>query len=421
MESQTAEGAFDGFFPQSPSAPQGTASGSEAPDTEYRYLLEEESDIFDTEEYSVVEEHGFTSVSSQPFSTFAADVDTASYANWRRMVNQYMLLDEIPDGAIRTEEFLNYFDYGYDGPEGSDLFGVNVTIGDCPWNPDTKLLVMGLQTTELAYNQVSSGNNLVFLIDVSGSMDSPDKLGLLKESFSYLVENLNPSDTVSIVTYSGTERVVLDGEPAENKRRILRAVDRLEAGGSTNGQAGLAMAYEIAREHFIEGGNNRIVLASDGDLNVGMTSESELSDYVSEQRKSGIYLSVLGFGDGNYKDSKMETIANDGNGNYHYIDCLAEAEKVLGRDLCATMVTVADDVKLQLEFNPAYVKGYRQIGYENRELSADEFRDDSVDAGEVGTGHSVTVAYELVMTDSAMELFAFDSRYSQASAGVQNG
>lgn len=391
--------------------------GAEAPMS----TAKAEPEDFNTEEYNAIDEHGFTSTASQPFSTFAADVDTASYANWRRMVTQGYVLGEFPDGALRVEEFLNYFDYDYAGPQGDDLFGVTATISDCPWNPDTKLLVMGLQTAEVPYDQAADGNNLVFLIDVSGSMDDPSKLGLLKDSFTYLVENLNPTDTVSIVTYSGEERVVLEGEPAENKRSILRAVDSLEAGGSTNGEAGLAMAYKIANEYYLEGGNNRIILASDGDLNVGMTSESELSDFVSQQRESGIYLSVLGFGDGNYKDNKMETLANDGNGNYHYIDCLAEAQKVLGEDLCSTMVTVADDVKLQLEFNPAYVKGYRQIGYENRELSADEFLDDRVDAGEVGAGHSITVAYELVMVDSAMELFESESRYGSDQLGVENG
>ena len=382
-----------------------------------------DAQTFDTEEYAVIEEHGFTSVASQPFSTFSADVDTASYTNWRRMVNQGMALGDFPGGAIRVEEFLNYFDYDYPLVDCDCLspFDVSATIADCPWNPDTKLLVLGLRTDELAYADSAIRNNLVFLVDVSGSMDDPDKLGLLKESFAYLVEQLGPEDTVSIVTYSGEERVVLDGVPAAQADRILSAVRELEAGGSTNGQAGLAKAYELAQKHFVEGGNNRIVMASDGDLNVGMTSESELSDYVSAQRELGIYLTVLGFGDGNYSDVRMETLADDGNGNYHYIDCMAEAQRVFGEDLCSTFVTIADDVKLQLEFNPAYVKGYRQVGYENRELAADEFADDRVDAGEVGAGHTVTVAYELVMADSSMDLFTSDSRYGTEQLGVKNG
>ena len=374
----------------------------------------------DTEEYAAVDENGFTSVATNPFSTFSADVDTASYCNLRRMIDDGYAVDDIPDGAVRIEEMLNYFKYDYAQPEDGELFGVTAAVGDCPWNEDTKLLVMGLQTQAGDYAQ-GKGNNLVFLIDTSGSMDSPDKLPLLQESFSYLVDQLDPSDTVSVVTYSGEERVVLDGVSAQKKGRILRAIRSLEADGCTNGQAGLAMAYELAEDHFVEGGNNRIILASDGDLNVGMTSESELSDYVAEMRESGVYLSVLGFGTGNYKDTKMETIADDGNGAYYYIDCIEEAERVFGEDLCATMVTLAEDVKLQIEFNPAYVKGYRQIGYENRALATDDFKDDSVDAGEVGAGHSVTVAYELVMTDSDLELTTSTSRYGSASAGVDNG
>ena len=380
-------------------------------------------DPFNTEGYDAIEEHGFSSVANQPFSTFSADVDTASYTNWRRMVNQGAVLGEFPGGSIRVEEFLNYFEYAYPFEDCDCIspFRVSATISDCPWNPDTKLLVLGLKTRELSYADLAKGNNLVFLIDVSGSMNDPEKLGLLQDSFAYLVDELKPDDTVSIVTYSGEERVVLEGVPASSKRTILDAIYSLEAHGSTNGEAGLAMAYELAERHFIEGGNNRIVLASDGDLNVGMTSDGALSDYVSKQRENGVYLTVLGFGDGNYQDAKMETIADDGNGNYYYIDCMAEAKRVFGDELSSTMVTVADDVKLQLEFNPAYVKGYRQVGYENRELSADEFRDDKVDAGEVGAGHTVTVAYELVMADSAMELFMTDSRYGTEQLGVENG
>lgn len=374
---------------------------------------------FNTEEYAAVKEHGFTSVSSSPFSTFSADVDTASYCNVRRMINEGYALADIPSGAVRTEEMLNYFTYQTVEPQGNKLFGVESCVSDCPWNSDSKLLVMHLAASQTPPK--SEGNNLVFLIDTSGSMDSYDKLDLLKESFSYLVEGLDDEDTISVVTYSGSERVVLDGEPAKNKRRILRAINSLRAEGSTNGESGMTRAYELAEKHFIEGGNNRIILASDGDLNVGISSESELSDFVSKKKESGVYLSVLGFGTGNYKDTKMETIADDGNGAYYYIDCEEEARRIFDGQLCAVSQTVADDVKLQIEFNPAYVRGYRQIGYENRELAAEDFKNDAVDAGEVCAGQSVTVAYELIMADSKAEMFMPESKYGTEAVGSQNG
>lgn len=395
------------------------------PETGYSlYAMEDDmylSDPYNTEEYASVKENGFLSVAANPFSTFSADVDTASYCNLRRMLRSGLTLKQVPRGAVRTEEMLNYFRYDYRTPKQGEPFGVTPCISTCPWNPDTKLLVLGLATEPADYAQ-THGNNLVFLIDTSGSMDEPDKLELLQESFSYLVENLNDDDTVSIVTYAGREELVLDGARADERDTILSAINRLRADGSTNGQAGLRMAYETARKHFVEGGNNRIILASDGDLNVGITSESDLSDYVSEQRESGVYLSVLGFGEGNYKDTKMETIADDGNGNYFYIDCIEEAERVFGEDLCATLRTVADDVKLQIEFNPAYVKGYRLIGYENRTLSTSDFDDDKVDAGDVGSGHAVTVAYELATIDSTLDIPENESKYGSGSAtGVANG
>lgn len=376
---------------------------------------------YNTEEYAAMRENGFLSVAANPFSTFSADVDTASYCNLRRMLSSGTKLNDIPKGAVRIEEILNYFRYDYRAPKDAEPFGVTPCISTCPWNPDTKLLVLGLSTEPKEYAQMH-GNNLVFLIDSSGSMEDPEKMPLLKESMGELVANLNDDDTVSIVTYAGSERVVLEGAKARERERILQAVRELDANGSTNGQAGLAKAYELARAHFIEGGNNRIILASDGDLNVGITSQSELSDYVSQQRKSGVYLSVLGFGQGNYKDTKMESIADDGNGNYSYIDSIQEAKRVFGEDLCATMRTVADDVKLQVEFNPAYVKGYRLIGYENRSLNAEDFKNDKVDAGEVGSGHAVTVAYEIVTADSPMQLLEIDSKYGGGERkGEKNG
>ena len=370
------------------------------------------------EEYSGFEEVGFVSTAIRPLSTFSADVDTASYCNLRRMVAQGARASDVPSGAVRIEEMLNYFDYGYAPPEGGDLFGVTSQIADCPWNPDTKLLVMGFATESAAYES-TSGANLVFLIDTSGSMGTTDKLPLLQDAFAELVEGLSESDCVSIVTYSGEERVVLEGASGADKRAITRAVDGLTAGGSTNGEAGLEQAYRIAERYHREGGVNRIILASDGDLNVGMSSESDLHDYVSEKRETGTYLSVLGFGSGNYKDNKMETLADHGNGTYHYIDCIEEAEKVLGENLCANIVPLADDVKLQIEFNPGEIKGYRLIGYQNRALADEDFTDDSVDAGEIGAGHQFTRAYELVTADSPMEIPVPDLKYGGRS-GVES-
>ena len=311
---------------------------------------------------------------------------------------------------MRTEELLNYFDYAYPAPVGSDLFGVSTQMSDCPWNDQTKLLVMGFATKKDG-DASPAGANLVFLIDVSGSMDDPDKLPLVKDSFATLVEGLTERDRVSVVTYASGERVLLEGVPGDDKRRIMRAVDGLVAEGSTNGEAGLEQAYRLAESSFIEGGVNRVVMASDGDLNVGISSESELHDFVERKRETGVYLSVLGFGSGNYKDNKMETLADHGNGAYHYIDCAEEARRVLGRNLRANLVPFADDVKIQVEFNPDRVKGYRLIGYENRALADEEFRDDAADAGEVGAGHAFTVAYEIVPAGSAFEVGASALKY----------
>ena len=305
---------------------------------------------------------------------------------------------DIPAGAVRTEELLNYFDYRYAPPEGDDLFGISAEMADCPWNPDTKLLVMGFATTP-AETAPETGSNLVFLIDVSGSMADADKLPLLQEAFATLVQGLGENDRVSLVTYSGEERVVLEGASGADRQRILRAVGNLRAEGSTNGEAGLRTAYDVAERNFVEGGVNRIVMASDGDLNVGMASEDELHDFVDGRRGHGVYLSVLGFGTGNYQDAKMEVLADHGDGSYHYIDCAEEARRVLGRNLLANFTPLADDVKLQLEFNPAQVKGYRLIGYANRTMADEDFRNDGADAGELCAGAELTVAYEVVLTD----------------------
>ena len=376
---------------------------------------------FNTEEYAALKEQGFVSAATRPLSTVSADVDTASYANLRRMLRDGWTAEEIDTGAVRIEEMLNYFAYDYATPRGDDLFGVTVHVGDCPWNDQTKLVTLGFATAPEATAVAEKGSNLVFLVDVSGSMDSPDKLGLLKDAFGELVSHLGKNDRVSIVTYAGGEEVVLEGARGDQEGKIMRAIRRLRAEGSTNGEAGLQKAYEVARRNYIEGGVNRIVMASDGDLNVGMTSESDLHDYVDQQRETGVYLSVLGFGSGNYKDNKMETLADHGNGSYHYIDCVEEAERVLGERLTANLVPLADDVKVQVEFNPATVKGYRLIGYENRAMADEDFRNDEKDAGDVGPGAQFTVAYEVALVGSGQEIGQTELKYGQDDASASQG
>lgn len=366
---------------------------------------------FNTEEYNAIEETGFQSVASSPLSTFSADVDTASYSNLRRMIMDGYTLEDIPQGAVRIEEMLNYFSYDYELPKEGEPFGVTTRIADCQWNPDSKLMQIGLQTEALDFSEAPD-SNLVFLIDVSGSMDSEDKIGLLKRAFSMLAEELTEKDRVSIVTYAGSDEIVLEGVCGNETERIREALDNLFASGSTNGGEAILSAYELAEENYIKGGNNRIILATDGDLNVGITSESSLKRLVEKKRKNGVYLSVLGFGTGNIKDNKMETLADCGNGNYSYIDSMSEAKKVLVEEMGANFVTVAKDVKFQVEFNPAVVKGYRLIGYDNRRMENEDFEDDTKDAGEVGAGHSVTVLYEIVTADSEMELNEPEFKYS---------
>jgi len=349
---------------------------------------------YGNEEYGEIEENGFLSVAEQPLSTFSADVDTASYSNLRRMILDGYELDWIPEDSVRIEEMINYFDYDYSGPKAGEPFGVNTEIAQCPWNEDSYVMMVGLQTEEIDFSDAAP-SNLVFLIDVSGSMYSEDKLPLLQKSFAMLATNLTAKDRVSIVTYAGDDRIVLQGARGNDVDTIVNALNNLEAGGSTNGSAGISTAYELAEEYFIEGGNNRVILATDGDLNVGLTSEDELEWLITQKRETGVFLSVLGFGTGNIKDNKMETLADCGNGNYAYIDSLNEARKVLVEEMGATLVTVAKDVKFQMEFNPDVVAEYRLIGYENRALANEDFTDDTKDAGEIGAGHSVTVLYEV--------------------------
>lgn len=355
------------------------------------------------DEYGKLIENPFISTQEENVSTFAADVDTASYAFFRRLVSEGFSLNELISTAgssVRTEEMVNYFNYGYAEPAEGELFSTQMQIAPCPWNPEAKLLVLGLQAKKTV---TASKNNLVFLVDVSGSMNSTDKIGLLKKAFVHLTEKLGEDDTVSIVTYSGEEKVVLEGCNGSKKQIILNAVNSLEPGGSTNGEAGLKKAYQIAEEYFIQDGNNRIIMASDGDLNVGISSAEELKSFVTEKKESGVFLSVLGFGWGNYKDANMEAIADCGNGVYYYIDSETEAEKVFGTDLFSTLYAVAKDVKLQLTFNTEAVSQYRLVGYENRLLNKEDFLDDTKDAGELGAGHSLTVCYELVLTENAAD------------------
>ena len=351
---------------------------------------------FNTEEYAATKENGFRKVATDPLSTFSADVDTASYCNLRRMLNDGYAPDEIPAGAVRVEEMLNYFRYDYDAPRPDAKFGITAQMAPCPWNKDNVLLALGVRAAD-APEAADEGSNLVFLVDVSGSMYDDNKLPLAQKALTMLTDTLGEKDTVSIVTYANGEDILIEGaNPVKDKAKLLAAIDALEAGGSTNGQRGLAQAYEVAQKYLRPKGNNRVIMCSDGDLNVGITSESELHDYVTEKKQTGIYLSVLGFGEGNYKDTKMETLADDGNGNYYYIDSILEARKVLCEELTQTLYAVADDVKFQVEFNPAKVSAWRQIGYENRALENQDFEDDRKDAGEVGAGACVTVLYELI-------------------------
>ncbi|MCE3227043.1 MAG: hypothetical protein K0S32_1594 [Bacteroidetes bacterium] len=349
-----------------------------------------------TEEYATVKEIGFQSAVNNPYSTFSIDVDAASYSNMRRMIMEGVLPTT---DAVRVEEWINYFNYNYPVPEKGKPFSVTTEYSDCPWNKNHRLLQIGLKAEEIDVNKAAP-NNLVFLIDVSGSMNDADKLPLLKRAFRLLVPELRDDDKVSIVAYAGAVGLVLDEAHGDDKTEILDALEKLEAGGSTAGGEGINLAYKIAEEHFIKKGNNRVILATDGDFNVGVSSESELEKLIEEKRNNGVYLSVLGFGEGNIKDNKMELLADKGNGNYNYIDNFLEARKVLVKQFGGTINTIAKDVKLQVEFNPAYVKEYRLVGYENRRLNDDDFNNDKKDAGELGSGHCVTALYEIVTTGS---------------------
>ncbi|OPX24009.1 MAG: hypothetical protein B1H04_03045 [Planctomycetales bacterium 4484_123] len=347
---------------------------------------------FNTEAYDHIVENPFLPVKDNPLSTFSIDVDTASYANVRRFLNSGRLP---PPGAVRIEEMINYFSYDYAPPRDGRPFAVHVDVAGCPWAPGHRLVRIGLKGREIALDK-RPATNLVFLLDVSGSMRPPNKLPLLKRAMKMLVERLGENDRVAIVVYAGASGLVLPSTTCDKKETILEALDRLAAGGSTNGGAGIQLAYNIASANFIKGGINRVILCTDGDFNVGVTNRSELVRLIEKKARTGVFLSVLGFGMGNYKDSTLEKLADKGNGNYAYIDTISEARKVLIKQMAGTLITIAKDVKIQVEFNPARVARYRLIGYENRLLRKEDFNDDTKDAGEIGAGHTVTALYEIV-------------------------
>lgn len=411
-----SEGGLVGVAPDEDAAPAAEWEGDS--DEAIDSVGDSYEDYFNTEEYNQIIENGYKSAAANPLSTFSIDVDTASYANARRMILEQGYVN--PD-SVRIEEFINYFDYEYPQPcwtspnSADDPFYVTTELSDCPWNPETKLLLVGLKAKEIEREE-REPLNLVFLIDVSGSMFSDDKLPLVQKAFTMLTDTLTEDDRISIVTYAGEEKVVLKGTSGEDKEKIKEAINSLEAGGSTYGEAGINRAYELAEKNFIKNGNNRVILATDGDLNVGISSEEELTELIEEKRESGVFLSVLGFGTGNIKDNRMEALADHGNGNYSYIDSEMEAKKVLVEEMSGTLYTVAKDVKIQVEFNPVNVSGYRLIGYENRALADEDFVDDTKDAGEIGAGHTVTALYELVMNDSGVGIPEAELKYQKSTA-----
>lgn len=358
----------------------------------------EQSKSHNTEEYSKIIENEFKDATQNPLSTFSIDVDNASYSNVRRFLNYSQLP---PEGSVRVEEMINYFNYDYPDAKGEHPFNFITEIADCPWTKGNKIVHIGIQGKKLDYENIKP-SNLVFLLDVSGSMGDNNKLPLLKRSFNLLLDELDDKDKISIVVYAGAAGLVLPPTSASEKEKIKTALDNLHAGGSTAGRAGILLAYELAKKAFIKDGNNRIILATDGDFNVGASSTSSLIELVEEKRKDEIYLTILGFGMGNYKDNRMEEISNAGNGNYFYIDNIKEAEKVFVKEMRANLFTIAKDVKIQIEFNPKNVKSYRLIGYENRMLAKEDFNDDKKDAGELGAGHTVTALYEIVPVGSPL-------------------
>ncbi|MBL0015182.1 MAG: VWA domain-containing protein [Bacteroidetes bacterium] len=375
---------------------------------------------YDSESYAETVENPYFNTVHEPLSTFSIDVDRASYTNHRRFVESGELP---PKFSVRAEEFINYFDYTYAQPHGRDPFSILPEVTTCPWNPKNKLVRIALKGREVAAENVPP-SNIVFLLDVSGSMADADKLPLLKQAMGMLTEKLREQDKVSIVVYAGAAGLVLPPTSGSNKQSIMGALDRLEAGGSTAGGEGIELAYATAKQNFIKGGNNRVILATDGDFNVGTSDETGLEKLIVEKREEGVFLSVLGFGEGNLQDSKMELLADKGNGNYNYIDSDREAHKVLVREFGGTLYTIAKDVKIQVEFNPAKVQSYRLVGYENRKLRNEDFANDKIDAGELGAGHTVTALYEVVPAESGWSSQSQDLKYqtkvlSSAAAGKE--
>jgi Ca-activated chloride channel homolog len=353
------------------------------------------------EDYESFVENAFESPKTAPLSTFSIDVDNASYTNVRRMINNGQ---KVPKDAVRVEEMVNFFKYNYAQPNDQHPFAIQTELSHSPWNADTKILKIGLQGKNIPTLDLPA-SNLVFLIDVSGSMGAANKLPLLKQSMKILVNELRAKDKVSIVVYAGAAGLVLPPTSGDEKETINNALEKLNAGGSTAGGEGITLAYKIAAENFIKGGNNRVILATDGDFNVGSSSNADMENLIEEKRKSGVFLTCLGYGMGNYKDSKMEILANKGNGNYAYIDTIQEANRFLGKEFKGSMFAIAKDVKIQIEFNPNQVKAYRLIGYENRKLRPEDFKNDAIDAGELGSNHSVTALYEIIPAGSKSKFY----------------
>jgi Ca-activated chloride channel family protein len=360
-------------------------------------MLYEQEEEFNREGYSTIHENGYKDAIKAPLSTFSIDVDAASYSNMRRFLNNGQ---KPPADAVRIEEMINYFNYDYPQPDNGHPFAIYQELAHCPWNEENMLLHIGLQGEKIEMDNLPA-SNIVFLIDVSGSMSSQNKLPLLKKAFKLLIQQLREEDRVAIVVYAGSSGLVLPSTSCSDKQTIINSLERLQSGGSTAGAAGLKLAYQVASENFIENGNNRIILATDGDFNVGQSSNSGLERLIEKERERGTFISVLGFGMGNYMDDKMEIIADKGNGNYSYIDNIMEAKKVLVNEFGGTLFTIAKDVKIQIEFNPAIVESYRLIGYENRMLNNEDFEDDKKDAGELGSGHTVTALYEIKLANKS--------------------
>jgi len=380
--------------------------------TDQKSLLQQQKHL--NESYTKIHENKFKTVSTSPLSTFSIDVDKAGYSNVRRLINNGQF---VPANAVKIEEMVNYFNYNYPQPKDEHPFSIHTEVAKTPWNQDTKLIKIGLQG-KIYENENLPAANLTFLIDVSGSMGSPNKLGLLKQAFKLLVNQLREKDKVSIVVYAGAAGVVLKPTSGKHKNKIFKALDNLESGGSTAGGAGIQLAYKLAQENFNKKGNNRVILATDGDFNVGASSDQDMEDLITEKRKSGVFLSVLGFGYGNYKDSKLETLADKGNGNHAYIDTMQEARRIFESEFGGTLFTIAKDVKLQVEFNPNKVQAYRLIGYENRLLADEDFIDDTKDAGELGAGHTVTALYEVIPVGVKSEFIKdeIDLKYTDKKA-----